>query len=404
VRCVSTGDWVTAAETAECVLALDALGMDATRSISSSPGRTCASPTAPTGRGWSTPRRSRSPRTSARPTPSPPWCWRPTPSRAPRRRTGLFRGECLPAALDLAEPHCAGPAAMRPGCHRRPRRRSAGAGHPSQDPQAAAGAVLGELSRVERGASRARRAAGRRRPGRGRRRGWPANRPGDVGRPAPEVGPGRLLAVAAVDEAEGQRVRQRAATVGESPTTPTTGPRGRRLTAVPPVGRVSMRPDVGVDQVGLVMLPTGLVLLRAAVVVDAEQHGTGRLGGRPEVDGGLAAPGADLDEGSGCSFRNCTTVPANSASPQSAGIASAIRAWAFLGKRSSIASQLSLTRPHTACPATRLASNPVMTIHPFWLRTSVIARLNVRIARSMSGKADSAWRERISSCGVGAAR
>jgi hypothetical protein len=28
VRCVSTGDWVTAAETAECVLALDALGMD----------------------------------------------------------------------------------------------------------------------------------------------------------------------------------------------------------------------------------------------------------------------------------------------------------------------------------------------------------------------------------------
>ena len=31
VRCVSTGDWVTAAETAECVLALDALGMDGPR-------------------------------------------------------------------------------------------------------------------------------------------------------------------------------------------------------------------------------------------------------------------------------------------------------------------------------------------------------------------------------------
>ena len=28
VRCVSTGDWVTAAETAECVMALDALGLD----------------------------------------------------------------------------------------------------------------------------------------------------------------------------------------------------------------------------------------------------------------------------------------------------------------------------------------------------------------------------------------
>jgi hypothetical protein len=27
VRCVSTNDWVTAAETAECVLALDALGL-----------------------------------------------------------------------------------------------------------------------------------------------------------------------------------------------------------------------------------------------------------------------------------------------------------------------------------------------------------------------------------------
>jgi hypothetical protein len=30
VRCVSTGDWVTAAETAECVMALDALGLDDT--------------------------------------------------------------------------------------------------------------------------------------------------------------------------------------------------------------------------------------------------------------------------------------------------------------------------------------------------------------------------------------
>jgi hypothetical protein len=27
---------------------------------------------------------------------------------------GLFRGECLPAALDLAEPHCGGQAAL--GC------------------------------------------------------------------------------------------------------------------------------------------------------------------------------------------------------------------------------------------------------------------------------------------------
>ena len=41
---------------------------------------------------------------------------------------GLFRGECLPAALDLAEPHCAG--AGGDGLHRRltPGRRPPSAG------------------------------------------------------------------------------------------------------------------------------------------------------------------------------------------------------------------------------------------------------------------------------------
>ena len=107
VRCVSTGDWVTAAETAECVLTLDALGMD---SAATGPVHVGAEPaagrTAPTGRAWSTPSGRRSPRTSGRPTPSPPWCWRRThcPNTSPA--AGLFRGEGLPAALDLAEPHC----------------------------------------------------------------------------------------------------------------------------------------------------------------------------------------------------------------------------------------------------------------------------------------------------------
>ena len=87
VRCVSTGDWVTAAETAECVLTLDALGMDSARWTCSPGDRTCGWRTALTGRAWSTPSVRRSPRTSGRPTPSQPWCWRrthcPTPARPP---------------------------------------------------------------------------------------------------------------------------------------------------------------------------------------------------------------------------------------------------------------------------------------------------------------------------------
>ena len=69
-----------------------------------------------------------------------------------------------------------------------------------------------------------------------------------------------------------------------------------------------------------------------------------------------------------------------------------------------MASHDSLIRPHAACPATGLASKAEMTIHPFWLRTSVMARSNVRRARAMSGKAESALRDRISSWGVEAAR
>ena len=45
-----------------------------------------------------------------------------------------------------------------------------------------------------------------------------------------------------------------------------------------------------------------------------------------------------------------------------------------------------------------------MTMNPFWLRTSVMARSNVRRHRSTSGKLASAPSERISSCGVDAER
>ena len=78
VRCVSTSDWVTAAETAECVLALDALGL--TRGPSTcSPARD-----APTrGRGVLDGNRlsragSRSPTARRRPTRPPRWCSRRT--------------------------------------------------------------------------------------------------------------------------------------------------------------------------------------------------------------------------------------------------------------------------------------------------------------------------------------
>ena len=55
-------------------------------------------------------------------------------------------------------------------------------------------------------------------------------------------------------------------------------------------------PVDGVDEVGLVVRPPWLVLLGAAVVVDAEEDGTGRLGRRAEVDGRFPAPSADLHE------------------------------------------------------------------------------------------------------------
>ena len=56
-------------------------------------------------------------------------------------------------------------------------------------------------------------------------------------------------------------------------------------------------PDIGIDQVRLVVLPSRLVLLRTTMVVDGEHDGSRRFGRRAEVHRGFAAPGADLDEG-----------------------------------------------------------------------------------------------------------
>ncbi len=106
VRCVSTGDWVTAAETAECVLALDALGFDHHARELFTAGQNLR---LPDGSYWTGmvypeeetfPKHERTTYTFAAMVLAADALSDTTPA------AGLFRGECLPAALDLAEPHC----------------------------------------------------------------------------------------------------------------------------------------------------------------------------------------------------------------------------------------------------------------------------------------------------------
>jgi hypothetical protein len=106
VRCVSTGDWVTAAETAECVLTLDALGMaDHARELFTA-GQNLR---LPEGSYWTGmvypeketfPEHERTTYTFAAMVLAADSLSNTTPA------AGLFRGEGLPEALDLAEPHC----------------------------------------------------------------------------------------------------------------------------------------------------------------------------------------------------------------------------------------------------------------------------------------------------------
>ena len=101
-----------------------------------------------------------------------------------------------------------------------------------------------------------------------------------------KVGPGGSLAVSAIDEAEGER------------TVPTSGQGGGvaddahhgRLQAGPGDGAAPVRQRVdpahlGIDEIGLVVLPSALVLLRAAVMVDGEQGRPRGLGSRAQVHG-----------------------------------------------------------------------------------------------------------------------
>jgi len=114
VRCVSTNDWVTAAETAECVMALDALGLDgvARELFAAAQGLRL-----PDGSYWTGmvypdrapfPADERTTYTSAAVVLAADALSGATPA------AGLFRGEGLPAGLDLAESQCTGAAAA--GC------------------------------------------------------------------------------------------------------------------------------------------------------------------------------------------------------------------------------------------------------------------------------------------------
>ncbi len=106
VRCVSTGDWVTAAETAECVMTLDALGMEAEahRLLASAQGLRLADGSYWTGMVYpeqvTFPAMERTTYTSAAMILAADALSHATPA------SGLFRGEGLPAGLDLAEPEC----------------------------------------------------------------------------------------------------------------------------------------------------------------------------------------------------------------------------------------------------------------------------------------------------------
>jgi hypothetical protein len=104
VRCVSTGEWVTAAETAECVLALDALGMDEmalrllswVQSLRNDDGSYWTGMVYPEEATY--PPLERSSYTAGALVLAADALSRTTPA------SGIFRGEGLPSHLDLTEP------------------------------------------------------------------------------------------------------------------------------------------------------------------------------------------------------------------------------------------------------------------------------------------------------------
>jgi hypothetical protein len=114
VRCVSTGDWVTAAETAECVLALDGLGMGGHALDLFVAGQNLRLADGSYWTGMVYPEKVTFPENERTTYTFAAMILAADALSSTSPAAGLFRGECLPAALDLAEPHCTGNAAM--GC------------------------------------------------------------------------------------------------------------------------------------------------------------------------------------------------------------------------------------------------------------------------------------------------
>jgi hypothetical protein len=110
VRCVSSGDWVTAAETAECVLALDALGMSGHARDLFVAGQNLRLPDGSYWTGMVYPEKVTFPDNERTTYTFGAMVLAADALSNTSPAAGLFRGECLPAALDLAEPHCTGPA------------------------------------------------------------------------------------------------------------------------------------------------------------------------------------------------------------------------------------------------------------------------------------------------------
>jgi hypothetical protein len=111
VRCVSGNDWVTAAETAECAIALSAVGMEdaALELLASGQGLRLDDGSYWTGvvypDGVTFPGGERTTYTAAA------MVLAADALSGASGASGLFRGEALPAAIDFAEPFCTGDAA-----------------------------------------------------------------------------------------------------------------------------------------------------------------------------------------------------------------------------------------------------------------------------------------------------
>jgi hypothetical protein len=106
VRCVSTGDWVTAAETAECVLTLDALGMDGHARELFAAGQGLRLPDGSYWTGMVYPEKETFPYNERTTYTFAAMVLAADALSDTTPAAGLFRGEGLPAPLDLAEPHC----------------------------------------------------------------------------------------------------------------------------------------------------------------------------------------------------------------------------------------------------------------------------------------------------------